>query len=156
MSRSLAVPEARPPAPADSGAAGAASVAGPAPVLPPGPPAVSNNPLSLLRYARALGRDPIEFQHRRFEVYGDTYTSRVGKIVILVTREPDFIQRVLVDDAQSYQKPETGLAAAQLKRVLGNGLVSSNGELWKEQRRQLQPAFGAQHVRSYASTMVAA
>ena len=158
MARSLQVPDRR----AEGSLPGQPAVA-PAPtsqrsqpVFPPGPPAVSSNPLALLRYARALGKDPIEFQRRRFEAYGDTYTSRVGKIVILVTREPDFIQRILVEDAHSYQKPETGLAAAQLKRVLGNGLVSSNGELWKEQRRQVQPAFGAQHVRSYATTMAEA
>ena len=125
----------------------------PLPVLPPGPPRVGN-PLSLLRYAIALGKDPIEFQRKRFEAYGDTYTSRVGAISMLVTRDPDFALRVLVEDAANYQKPVTGLGAAQLRRLLGNGLVSSNGEFWKEQRRQIQPAFGAQHVRAYAATMV--
>lgn len=157
QTRSEAQSAARPPSSMAAAPAGPASGSpSSGPELPPGPPAVGNNPLSLLRYASALGKDPVEFQGRRFAAYGDTYTSRVGKIVILVTREPDFIQRVLVEDAHSYQKPETGLAAAQLKRVLGNGLVSSNGELWKEQRRQVQPAFGSQHVRSYASAMVEA
>jgi cytochrome P450 len=122
--------------------------------LPPGPPRVSNNPLSLWRYARAVARDPIEFQRGRFERYGDTYTSHVGAISMLVTRDPECVVRVLIEDAASYQKPETGIGAAQLRRLLGNGLVSSNGDFWREQRRQIQPAFGAQHLRSYASTMV--
>jgi cytochrome P450 len=115
---------------------------------------VGSDPLSLWRYARAVARDPIEFQRGRFQTYGDTYTSHVGAVSMLVTRDPDHIQRVLVEDAASYQKAETGLGAAQLRRLLGNGLVSSNGDFWKEQRRQIQPAFGAQHVRGYAASMV--
>jgi cytochrome P450 len=125
----------------------------PATGLPPGPPPV-NNPIALLRYARALARDPIEFQRGRFATYGDTYSSHVGAISMLVTREPESLLRVLVEDAANYQKPETGIGAAQLRRLLGNGLVSSNGDFWREQRRQIQPAFGAQHLRSYAQTMV--
>ncbi|MEY4544731.1 MAG: hypothetical protein RL685_926 [Pseudomonadota bacterium] len=126
------------------------------PQLPPGPPAVSSNPIAVLRFARELGKDPVEFQRKRFAAYGDTYTSRVGAQLTLVTRDPAHIVRVLLEDAQSYQKPETGLTSAQMKRVLGNGLVTSNGELWKEQRRQVQPAFGSQHIRGYAATMVEA
>jgi cytochrome P450 len=122
--------------------------------LPPGPPRVGNHPIALLRYARALSTDPIEFQRGRFQTYGDTYASHVGAISMLVTREPENLQRVLVEDAANYQKPETGIATAQLRRLLGNGLVSSNGDFWREQRRQIQPAFGAQHLRSYAQTMV--
>jgi cytochrome P450 len=126
----------------------------PATGLPPGPPRVKNHPLALLRYGRAIAKDPIEFQRGRFETYGDTYTSCVGSISMLVTREPESFVRVLVEDAASYRKPETGIGAAQLRRLLGNGLVSSNGDFWREQRRQIQPAFGAQHLRSYAATMV--
>jgi cytochrome P450 len=121
--------------------------------LPPGPPPV-NNPIALVRYARALARDPIEFQRGRFATYGDTYSSHVGAISMLVTREPDHFVRVLMEDAASYQKPEAGFGAAQLRRLLGNGLVSSNGDFWREQRRQIQPAFGAAHLKSYAHTMV--
>ena len=122
--------------------------------LPPGPPRVRADPLSLWRYGRALGRDPIAFQRGRFELYGDTYTSQVGAISMLVTRDAEHLVRVLIDDAASYQKAEQGIGPTQLRRLLGNGLVSSNGDFWREQRRQIQPAFGVQHLRSYAATMV--
>lgn len=113
------------------------------------------NPVSLLLFARRLGRDPIAFQRGRFERYGDIYTSRVNQLVTLVTRHPDHIQRVLVDDGDSYMKPELGIGAAELRRILGNGLLSSNGDFWRQQRRQVQPGFGASHLRAYAETMVA-
>lgn len=122
--------------------------------LPPGPPPVQN-PLSLLLFATRVGRDPIGFQRGRFEKYGDIYTSRVNQLVTLVTRHPDHIQHVLVTDGDSYLKPELGIGAAELRRVLGNGLLSSNGDFWRQQRRQVQPAFGASHLRAYAETMVA-
>jgi len=113
------------------------------------------NPVSLLLFASRLGRDPIAFQGGRFERWGDIYTSRVNQLVTLVTRHPDHIQRVLVDDGDSYMKPELGIGAAELRRVLGNGLLSSNGDFWRQQRRQVQPGFGASHLRAYAETMVA-
>lgn len=112
------------------------------------------NPVSLLLFASRLGRDPIGFQRGRFERYGDIYTSRVNQLVSLVTRHPDHIQHVLVTDGDSYLKPELGIGAAELRRVLGNGLLSSNGDFWRQQRRQVQPAFGASHLRAYAETMV--
>jgi cytochrome P450 len=113
------------------------------------------NPVSLLLFASRVGRDPIGFQRGRFERYGDIYTSRVNQLVTLVTRHPDHIQQVLVTDGDSYLKPELGIGAAELRRVLGNGLLSSNGDFWRQQRRQVQPAFGAAHLRAYAETMVA-
>jgi len=112
------------------------------------------NPISLLLFASRLGRDPVAFQRGRFERYGDIYTSRVRDVVTLVTRHPDHLQRVLVDDGDSYQKPTEGIGAAELRRVLGNGLLSSNGDFWRQQRRQVQPAFGVAHLRAYAETMV--
>lgn len=113
------------------------------------------NPVSLLLFASRLGRDLLGFQAGRFARYGDIYTSRVNGLVTLVTRHPDHIQQVLVSDGDSYLKPELGIGAAELRRVLGNGLLSSNGDFWRQQRRQVQPAFGASHLRAYAETMVA-
>ena len=110
------------------------------PHLPSGPPPVEST-LQLLRYLRAIGGDPIAFQRKRFEEYGDTYLSVVRGIKTVVTREPGNIHRVLVSDGESYQKPETGIGAAQLRTFLGRGLVSSNGDFWRGQRRQIQPAF---------------
>lgn len=124
------------------------------PHLPPGPPRVKSNPISLALYARSVGRDLLEFQRGRFDKYGDTYTSHVGSLVTLITRHPDLIQQVLVDDGASYGKPKTGIGAAQLRRFLGNGLVSSNGDFWRSQRRQVQPAFDGSHLRAYADTIV--
>jgi cytochrome P450 len=113
------------------------------------------NPVSLVLFATRLGRDPVAFQRGRFERYGDIYTSTVNQLVTLVTRHPAHLQRVLVDDGDAYLKPELGIGARELRRVLGNGLLTSNGDFWRQQRRLIQPAFAASHLRAYADTMVA-
>jgi cytochrome P450 len=78
----------------------------------------------------------------------------VRGIKTVVTRDPAHIHRVLVTDGESYQKPETGIGATQLRTFLGNGLVSSNGDFWRGQRRQIQPAFDGRHLETYSDTMV--
>ena len=49
----------------------------------------------------------------------------------------------------AYTSKKTGLA-----RFMGEGLVTSNGDFWKRQRRLVAPAFHAVRVHAYADTMV--
>jgi cytochrome P450 len=53
--------------------------------------------------------------------------------------EPDAVQRVLLDNAANYQKP--GLVKRLLAPVIGRGLLSSDGTLWREQRRIVAASF---------------
>lgn len=68
---------------------------------------------------------------------------------------PDDIREVLVTQASKfikdaqYRDPRTGIA-----RYLGNGLLTSDGEFWRRQRRLVAPAFHPNRIESYAATMV--
>src|SRR5687767_14317043 len=53
--------------------------------------------------------------------------------------EPDDVQHVLLDNAANYQKP--GLVKRLLAPVIGRGLLSSDGTLWREQRRIVAASF---------------
>lgn len=53
--------------------------------------------------------------------------------------DPDNVQRVLLDNAANYQKP--GLVKKLLKRTVGRGLLSSDGGLWREQRKIVSASF---------------
>ena len=53
--------------------------------------------------------------------------------------EPDCVQRVLLDNAANYQKP--GLVKKLLHRTVGRGLLSSDGPLWREQRKIVAASF---------------
>ncbi|HVR61364.1 MAG TPA: cytochrome P450 [Polyangia bacterium] len=65
---------------------------------------------------------------------------------------PAYIEEVLVKQASSFRKDRI---SRQLSRAIGDGLVLSEGDLWRRQRRLMQPAFHHAQLRSYADTMVA-
>ena len=120
---------------------------------PPGPPPVTNNPLSLLRYARAFQADPIKFVGDRFKKYGDVYYTVFRGTPLYIFQHPEHMREILVTKGQSFGKPTTGLTAAQLKRFLGQGLVTSNGDLWRKQRRMINPAFARRRLMALAPHM---
>jgi cytochrome P450 len=82
--------------------------------------------------------------------FGDLAAFRFGPKRILLASHPDLIEKVLVTDAKHYVKH---FGARMYTPVLGNGLVTSEGEFWLRQRRLSQPAFLRHRVTSYAPLM---
>jgi cytochrome P450 len=74
----------------------------------------------------------------QFKRFGNTYKASVYGNSVYVSRDPNHAQHVLRGNWQNYKK---GLLFKRVAFLLGNGLVSSEGELWKTQRRMIQPAF---------------
>ncbi len=113
--------------------------------LPPGPKAsgiAGNLPefsANVLGFLRRLARD-----------YGPLASFRLGPRRIFLASGHDLIEQVLVHDAKHYVKH---FGARAYKPVLGNGLVTSEGAFWRQQRRLVQPAFLKTQVQSYAPTM---
>jgi cytochrome P450 len=64
---------------------------------------------------------------------------------------PDMIEEVLVKQAARFKKDRV---SRQLSRAIGEGLVLSEGELWRRQRRLMGPAFHQAELRSYGGVMV--
>ena len=75
-----------------------------------------------------------------FKQYGDAFRvySPVTQTHIYVFSHPDHVRRVLVDNHQNYTK---GIGIERVGILLGNGIMVSEGELWRRQRRMIQPAF---------------
>jgi len=125
-------------------------------LYPPGPK--PHRKRDILRTARSLwslGSDPIGFVGTRFEEYGDLYhVDEGGGSHLYITRNPDHIREVLVTRASSFVK--RGGANDRLRPILGDGLLTSDGELWRRQRRAIQPAFHGQRLAGYADVMVQA
>ena len=74
----------------------------------------------------------------QFERFGDIYKASIYGISVYVVRDPRHAQHVLRDNWQNYSK---GQAIKRVALLLGNGLMVSEGEFWKTQRRMIQPAF---------------
>ena len=112
---------------------------------PPGPK--RNNPLlGLLAYRR--GR--VGFLQRMAERYGDICYFAIGSQQAYLLNHPDFIKEVLITNSQNFMK---GSALQRSKRLLGEGLLTSEGETHRRQRRLAQPAFHRSRVESYATVM---
>lgn len=76
---------------------------------------------------------------------------KVGMQVLYTVNEPELIRDVLVTYDKSFKK---GRALERARRMLGDGLVTSEGDLHRRQRRLMQPAFHKQRIAAYAEVMV--
>ena len=95
--------------------------------------------------------DRLEFFTRCAREYGDVVSLRLlGRPVILLNR-PDLIEQVLVTHHKQFVK-HFGLRL--YKPILGNGLVTSEGDFWRRQRKLSAPAFQASRMPGYAKAMV--
>ena len=119
---------------------------------PPGPPARSGGVIDTLRYYYNFFTDPIGFVGGRFDRHGDVYYVGTDDGGLYVIKHPEHLRQVLVTDAASYRK--THAAMRQISQVLGEGLLNTDGEVWRRHRRMIQPAFRKERLRGYASMMV--
>ena len=119
-------------------------------IRPPQPPPVGW--LQRWRNHYALATDLIGFVGRRFDALGDIYyvPNRDGGLYVI--RHPDHIREVLVTHADCYAK--THSAFLRLGRVLGEGLLNTDGDVWRRQRRMIQPAFHKERLHAYSHMMV--
>jgi len=79
---------------------------------------------------------------------------RFGPVVGHLVSSSEGVSHVLVENNKNYGKQTRGYR--NLRYVLGNGLLTSEGETWKRQRRIAQPAFHRQRIAGFAATMVRA
>ncbi len=115
--------------------------------LPPGPKG-----LPFFGVALSLRRDVLGTITRIVREYGDiAHMPLLMQSRILVSR-PEWIEDLIVRQPQKFDKGP-GLKDAS-RRLLGEGLLTSEGELWRRQRRLAQPAFHRQRIAEYAQVMV--
>jgi len=83
--------------------------------------------------------DPLAFYLGTARDYGDIAYFRLGPLRIYLLNHPELIRQVLVEQAPKFHKPSLVKRGARLS--LGRGLLTSDGLLWKQQRKLIQPAF---------------
>ena len=101
----------------------------------------------LLQFARRR----LPFLVESAEKYGDVVFFKVGNERIYLFNHPDLIRDVLVTNQKNFTKSR---ALVRAKRVLGEGLLTSEGEFHLRQRRLAQPAFHRDRIAAYALSMV--
>lgn len=113
--------------------------------LPPGPPSKFWG-LSFLSFRK----NPIGFLSDAAQRYGDLVGFRFGPQWAVLINDPDLIKDVLVTHGQVFGK---GRGLQRAKRLLGEGLLTSEGSFHRRQRRLAQPAFHRQRVQGYGTVM---
>src|SRR5580700_586366 len=103
----------------------------------------------VLGHAVEFGRDPLALFQRARE-HGDVVRIRFGPFGFYVLNSPSAIRQALVGEARRLGK---GLNFGRAKRLIGNGLVMSEGESHHRQRRLMQPAFHRAEIARYLGTM---
>jgi cytochrome P450 len=99
----------------------------------------------------AFTRDPLGFLTNVAASYGDIAHFSYGSQSFFFISHPDYIKDVLVTHNTSFMK---GRGLQRMKRLLGEGLLTSENPLHRRQRRLAQPAFHKQRIASYGSLMV--
>ncbi|MDX2031813.1 MAG: cytochrome P450 [Blastocatellia bacterium] len=99
----------------------------------------------------ALRRDRIGFLTGLMREYGEIVHFKLGPVPVYLLSNPEHIRDVLITNNRQFMKGE-GLQRA--KRLLGEGLLTSEGEFHLRQRRLAQPAFHRQRIAGYGDTMV--
>ena len=114
---------------------------------PPGPrgwPLVGSLP--------AFYRDPLAFNRRIADRYGDVALVRIAGLSYYVLSNPEDIDAVFVTKNRDFRKGRLG---AERRLLFGNGLATSDGDAWRRQRRLAQPAFHRERIGAYGESMVA-
>jgi cytochrome P450 len=102
---------------------------------------------------RDFNRDQLGFIERVQREYGDVVWMRFLYVPAIFLYHPDDVEYVLVTNSKNFIK-SMSLRSNFFQRLVGNGLLTSQGEDWKRARRLSQPAFHRERVASYGDTMV--
>lgn len=109
--------------------------------------------LPFLGNALAFLEDPLRFLRETRQHDGDVVGVALGPMKVTLVSHPDLVEDILVTRSRLFQKDR--FLKTTLRPVLGDGLLSSEGDFWRRQRRLAQPAFHRDRVRAYADIMVA-
>jgi cytochrome P450 len=109
---------------------------------PPGPPRTA-----AARMLLVMGRDRLGMMTDAAARYGDAARLPVGPKQLYFFNHPDTAKHVLADNAGNYHK---GIGLVHARRALGDGLLTSEGDLWRKQRKVIQPAFQSRRIAAQA------
>jgi cytochrome P450 len=100
---------------------------------------------------RQMTTDPMGYCERMVEKYGDVCYVPIPGVKNYFIHDPEVIKEILVTQAGKFSKSRLYKA---MKRFLGDGLLTSDGNYHKQQRKLATPAFHKQRIQDYAQAMI--
>lgn len=100
-----------------------------------------------LKHALQILKNPLPFHHKNFIEKGDFFKLKIGlKTTIFFSRHAGFLEYVLQKNQKNYIKSK--IQTEDLAKYVGKGLLTSEGEHWRKQRKLIQPAFHKKHLQN--------
>ncbi|MDT5060092.1 MAG: hypothetical protein QOH63_551 [Acidobacteriota bacterium] len=100
-----------------------------------------------------FNRDSLAFLEKLPREYGDIVRTRFFYVPAYFLYHPDHIEYVLATNNKNFIKP-LSFRTPFFQRLVGNGLLTSEGDFWRRQRRLAQPAFHRERISGYGQVMV--
>ncbi len=116
--------------------------------LPPGPRGLDN-----VRFVLATSRDFMKPLCEMASEYGEVASTHARGRHIVAISSSEAARHVLVTNQDNYNK---GIEYELLRIVLGEGLLTSESEVWRRQRKLVQPMFAKRHLSAFTEHMTAA
>src|ERR1700723_2750062 len=102
--------------------------------------------------SHAMFRNPVQVLSSYNKIFGDTFRLYLGGFKeAIITTDPAVIQHVLKTNAENYQKSE--IQVKRMGHFLGKGLLTTEGEPWRNQRRLIQKGFDCKQLDSLCLIM---
>ena len=103
-----------------------------------------------LGHLKAYVADPLKFLQAQTQLHGGTFGFRLAGRHLVTTNEPDAVQSLLQSKHRDFRKNK---AYRKLQLLLGQGLFTSEGDYWLQNRRLIQPAFHREQILGYFQDM---
>ena len=97
-------------------------------------------------------KEPLLFCLRMAEQYGEMSKFRVGLDTWHLVNNAEFIHEITVKQANIFHKPR--LAKRLWKDFLGNGVLSLDGDEWKQEQKLIKPGFHKKRIDAYGEIMI--
>ncbi|MFH7027550.1 MAG: cytochrome P450 [Heteroscytonema crispum UTEX LB 1556] len=114
--------------------------------IPPGPQGAA-----IVGSLPDLQKDPLNFLLNLRREYGNVARFRLGTRSLYLVSHPDDIKHVLQENHKNYHK---SLGYQKLESFLGQGLLTSEDDVWRRDRKLMQPAFHRDRISGFSQTMI--